>query len=489
MIAALGLTFSLGLFADFLGFKILAFSGMVLAIYGIFTVPLSVSLFFVFIYIGFEGFLKIVSNYHPVVHVGADLMVIALCLKALVQRTLKGFSVSDWPPLTPLFLIHFAWLFIIVFNPYSLSFVSSVAGAKIYASMVLLYFFGYSLISSEKEIRRFLLLFIGFAIVHSLVGLYQGYLGPESVVQIHPRYAAQLAKYQGFAFRPFGLTNLPGGPAIFLYPVIPFLFYFIYTSRSILLRVSFALFLPLAVNLFLLCQVRSALLKGIMGGLLFLLGTLYLLYKKSAAGAQRALVLTAVLGCTLLWLVPWLTNYSVESQEANEVAIERSLSLFDYDKVKNARRGTWERFVKYATEVPFGAGFARVGASAGAFSKENQRDPYFGYKYFFSDNLWLAALVEIGIPGMILFTVLLVMVLFKGITGMGQIQKHSLKILQLALMASLASVFLGSYGAEGLLYNPEACFFWFFSGVLVKIPELESLPPQGVAPSFLGEGS
>ena len=163
----------------------------------------------------------------------------------------------------------------------------------------------------------------------------------------------------------------------------------------------------------------------------------------------------------------------MEIQEKNEMAIERSLTLFDYDSVKNSRRGSWDRFLKYAKEVPFGAGFARVGAAAGAFSKQQKKDPYFGYKYFFADNLWITALVETGLPGMFFLTLLLVFILGYGVKNYFLLYSVSLKMIHLALLSALFAIFIGSYGAEGILYNPEACFFWFFSGVMMKLPKLE----------------
>ena len=53
----------------------------------------------------------------------------------------------------------------------------------------------------------------------------------------------------------------------------------------------------------------------------------------------------------------------------------------------------------------------------------------------------------------------------------------------IAILASLGSIIIGSYGAETILYNPEAGFFWFFSGVILKLPHLEGKK------SLLGESA
>ena len=191
---------------------------------------------------------------------------------------------------------------------------------------------------------------------------------------------------------------------------------------------------------------------------------------KATRGLFVAVGLVLVMG---LYVLPQFVEYSVAFQDQNQVAVERSLSLFDYQAVGHARRGAWDRFAKYAAEVPFGAGFARVGAAAGAFSKLHHQDVHFGYKHFFSDNFWITALVEIGLPGMVFITLLLVAILFFGVRNFFKIRRPSLKILHLAVLCSLISIFMGLYGAEGVLYNPESSFFWFFSGVLMKLPLLD----------------
>ena len=43
-------------------------------------------------------------------------------------------------------------------------------------------------------------------------------------------------------------------------------------------------------------------------------------------------------------------------------------------------------------------------------------------------------------------------------------------------MPGIGSLYLDNQGTQGFLYNPEAAFFWFFGGVLIKIPELERQP-------------
>jgi len=470
----LPLLFGVGVFADFFGFRAAVFSLMLLAGFGILIAPIRYAMVFVFLYIGFEGFLKVVSNYHPVVHVGADLMVIGLFLKVLAQQWTGRGGELKLPPFAPLIAIHFAWLAITFFNPYALSFISSLGGSKIYITMLLLYFFSFNMVESKEDARLYIGVLVFISLVHGVAGFVQGLLGPESVLAIHPRYAVQLAKFQGLAFRPFGLSHLPGAPAIFIFPVVPFLLYFIYASRSWLMKIFLLIMLPVLTNLMLLCQIRSAIFKGLLGGALFLFGGLYLASKSSAAASRKVLLTGCVSILLLFSMMPYFLDYSVSSQKDNQAAIERSLTLFEYERVGNARRGAGERFLLYLGEVPFGAGFARVGAAAGAFKKTYREDVHFKPGYFFADNFWIATLVEVGLPGMIIMTSLIFLILWRGLSGLRLTRDPESKVLQLALMCSLISMVVGLYGAEGLLYNPESAIFWFFSGILMKLPRLET---------------
>lgn len=464
-----------------LGLKVLAFAAVSIGMYLVLLTPIRWALWFLFLYIGLEGFLKVVSNYHPIIHVSSDLLVITLTLKVVLLVFFEGIPPGKLPPLSKLFMIHFLWLAIVFFNPYSLSFFSSVAGAKIYISMFLLYFYGYYNVNSLKDVRFFMMPFIIIAVLHTITGLIQGIVGPEAVLKLHPRYAVQLMKYQGFAFRPFGLTNLPGGPAVYIYQVYPFILYFLFHYRSVFARLFLISFIPLSTFLFFLCQVRSALLKMIVASSLYVIGVMHVFSTSSYRSLQRIVLLTSTLGLILYFTLPRFMEYSVAMRADNEAAIERSLSLFEYDRVSTARRGTWDRFVQYAKEVPFGAGFSRVGAAAGAFKELHKEDKIFGYKHFFTDNLWLSVLVEVGLPGMLIISMLVFLVFFRGIRDYLNSRSEEMKLVYLAIISPLIALVMGLYGAEGLIYNPEACFFWFFSGVLLKLRVIENNRESQVA--------
>ncbi len=456
-----------------LGFKSLAFATFTVATMVIILIPVKWGLVFTFLYIGLEGFLKVVSGYHPVIHVGSDVLVIFLTLKTIFESVLgQTKDVRFTPPFAILFLFHFVWVFITLFNPYSLGLIPSLAGAKVYVTMMLLYFFGYSQTRTLKDADDFLKPLMIVVLLHTVFGIYQGMVGEQSVLSLHPGYAAQMDKFKNLAFRPFGLTNLPGGPAVYLSFMFPMALYVIFTFRSWLIRATFSIFLPAGVFLFLLCQVRASLIKMIIGSVLFFLGLIF--YSSRNRGRmQFILIFLTIITGALIYLLPQTLNIYMQQHELNSMAVDRSLTIFDIESVSQARRGILPRFLAYAETAPLGAGFSRIGGASVKFNQERMQDEFFDENYFFADNFWLACLIELGFPGMILLTILIGCIWWKSWRTVVHLQDFKSKTLGLAIFSAMTAMLIGLYGSEGILYNPDACFFWFFSGVLMKLPYLE----------------
>jgi hypothetical protein len=458
-----------------LGFKSLAFAVFAFATMIISVSPIKWGLLFLFLYIGLEGFLKVVSGYHPVIHIGADILVIFLTFKMIISAFIgHDKSIQFTPPFAFLFFLHFIWVGISLFNPYGLGLLPSLAGAKVYVTMFLLYFFGFNYTKSLKDADDFLKPFIIVVLLHTIFGIYQGLAGEQSVLSLHPGYAQQLAKFKDTAFRPFGLTNLPGGPAVFLAFMFPLVLYVIFTTQSWLMRIILSVFLPAGVFLFLLCQVRASLIKMIIASVMFLLG---LIFYSSQSQRKLRFVLVSITIITgfMLYFLPQAVNIYMDQDEMNVRAIERSLTIFDAETVAQARRSVWPRFVAYLQRVPLGAGFSRVGGAAAKFTSERQEDVFFDEYYFFADNFWVASLIEVGIPGMLLLTLIISCLWWRGWKIFRVLEAFKPKMLSLSIFSAMTAMMIGLYASEGILANPDACFFWFFSGVLMKIPEIQGV--------------
>jgi hypothetical protein len=104
----------------------------------------------------------------------AGLSYISLMI-AIHRRQVKAFR----PPFL-LFLSLFFWLAVLqVFNPYSPSAFYGFLGLKVDFFYIPLMFLAYALIRDERDLQRFLLLFMLLAIVVSGLGIIQGIVGPQ----------------------------------------------------------------------------------------------------------------------------------------------------------------------------------------------------------------------------------------------------------------------------------------------------------------------
>jgi hypothetical protein len=463
--------FALGFFIDSVTLKPILVGAFALVGAGVLALPYRWAIRILFFYEGFEGMLKILSGYNPVIHVGSDLLVVALSARWFLELLLRRTSFPEVrPPLLVLFGAHVVWFAIEFLNPYALGLIPSLAGAKMYITMGLLYGYGYYLATDRREVRWFMGIWVAIAGIQIATGLYQGAVGPSSVLSLHPGYAAPLRKFAGYAFRPFGTTALPGGAAELIHLALPFSIYFVLQTRSLALRLLLLAALPLALTTMALCQVRVSILKSILGVGAFLL---LALPRLSREAGKRALIFVPAAVLLLFFALPRLTSQWVGERAENAFAIERSLSLFDFNLASRARAGALGRIIYYASEVPLGAGVSRTGAAVERFHEYLDQNQFYNQE-FFGDNFWASTIAEIGIPGSAILTGIVFSILALGFLGLRRTRDPELATLQAAILCSVGMLVVGFWGGEAILYNPEAMYFWFFSGVLMRLPSLET---------------
>lgn len=466
-----GLAFAAGFLQDSITLRTVSLVVLALVGFAILALPYSWAICLLFVYLGFEGMAKILTAYNPIVHVGVDLLIVALSARWFVVALLKRqFRIPRFPPLSGLLAAHFVWFLIQFANPYAMSLYSSMAGAKIYVTVVLLYFFGYYLSNSIGNIHRFMWVWVGVLVVQVITCLQQSAIGAASVLVISPYYAIPLQKFHGYAFRPFGTTAVAGGASVFLQIGSPFLIYFFLQSKSFLTKAGMVALMPATVLALLVSQVRATFLKAILSSLGFVLISLQ---RSSAKIKFRMAALIAIAGVVFLVALPKLTERWVAEQQENARAIERTMSLFDFETAKRARQGALERIILFSKAVPLGAGLSRTGAASGKFADLIKNDPFFD-RPFFTDNYWAATIVDVGIPGSLILTAILVSILWKGFRASRRFRNPELALLNGVLLTSMFAMCVGLWGAESILYNPDATFFWFFAGVLMRLPELDS---------------
>ncbi len=459
-----------GIFPELWNYKVISVVSFSAVGLMIFSLPLEKAVLIFFFYLGIEGSLKLLSRYNPIIHVGADIIVIGLTLRSIAQILMNRMELPKRAPfLFSLIAMHILWFLIVFMNPYALSLQASLAAIKLYVVPQLLFFFGFYLCTSPDKLEKFFTPWILVAFLHITFGLYQGAIGPSSVTGLSPMYQQVLNRFIGYPFRPFGLTSNPGGPAVYSYFLVPIFIYFFLKHSSFLKKTANMLFIFGFIVILLLCQVKSAIIKFLGAILLYLV---LAIMRRHHVGSQiTGNIVKFLFGGILLVAIalPYVISEFSGSYSDNSDAVARSLRAFDFEIMGNARQGALDRFMNYAEIAPLGSGLSRIGPAVYRFNDQIQANQYFKTVIFFADNLWVQLVIDIGIPGVIIMTTILALIFLQGYRAWSYAESGRDCLLIGAAFTAILAIFSGAYGAEPILYHPEAGFFWFFSGALFRL--------------------
>jgi hypothetical protein len=433
----------------------------------------------------FEGALKLLTNYNPLIHVGSDVILIVTFLR-LVSRFYHDEN-EDLAPhvrvrlnrVVNYLILFWLWVLVQFFNPWGLGFVPSLAGLKVHViPMLMLFVAGYLL--TDEELKTIPPLLLAMGLFQAAFALLDWYLGPEVLPLLHPRYQETLLRFlQGFPYRPFGTTNLPGAPSLWMFHTLVGSVILLHLVSSGALAVSrpklwnrlFLAFIPLAFGTLVICQVRAAVLRFVLLAVvgLFLLGRRYVGY---------ALFLLALVPAALAFAPKTDFQDLVALRDSGQgmrlqQALARLSTLRDTDAWKKARGGSWvlTTLTERARFSLSGAGLSRFGAAAGPWAHLIARDRYFKKDWVFSDNVFVALFTELGIGGVAAYVLLVGAVLWHLLHVGSKVAYIS--------AAACAIMVASGFGSEGILFQPDASFFWFYAALGLRGPDLKNLAAEG----------
>ena len=461
-------------FGPLLGIQLLfyfSFLAFFAAILGVFLLPLNGAIGMIFYLLTFSGFFKLSSGHHPILYGATDLGVIALTLKLLLQKRPEKCALKSFlkVPLFYFFLLHFFFYFSQFFNPYSLGVIPSLLTAKVYVTMYFLYFIGYRATKTNSDFQYFVQLSFLMLFSQLFSSFLQLAQGPESVLFYGERVETALKWLS--TFRPYGFTSTPGAPAVFCSMIIPFLTMTILNEKRKTLWIAHLCLGALVWLILIYCQIRAHQIRAFVGQFIVLS---LIFYRERKLAARSLFVLSTPFLMAGLTLLAQLNHSGPQAPTAmstsslnHEVVVSRFMSFGQPQELLNARRGTLERLKTLLNEYPFGAGLGRTGAASGALkpyiAARPLPPPY--QNGIFADQFWIASTGDLGILGSLNLTLIFLMILTIGFFKIGNPPV-------LAIWASLFGILIGIFTAEGVLYNPEAAFFWFFSGVMLKLIKL-----------------
>jgi hypothetical protein len=314
--------------------------------------------------------------------------------------------------------------------------------------------------------------------------------GPQSVLDLSPRFWQNIAFYH--EWRPFGTSAVPGGASVFAFLVTPLaLLLLIAPEQTRRLRYLAALSIAGAAATFIVSGVRQM----ILGCVLAILVMAVLQLTRGRSRGLFAVLFVGLVGAgAYLGIQAYLTPISTANVKKYALApdiwrqrnvVDRLLTMTNAGLYLEAREGAtaavWYRLQRY----PFGAGLGRTGSGAGAFMTAINADPRSAAienEVGWSDNFYADEIVEAGIPGLVIWLI----VLFGLIAGAVRLARRAQDPLIASAAAAIAGLFFTyaviSWGSQPLLANPTLAYFWFLAGVLAALRRMEAEPEVAAVP-------
>jgi hypothetical protein len=273
--------------------------------------------------------------------------------------------------------------------------------------------------------------------------------------------------FQDYTFRPWGTSFVPGGMGIFYFMMIGFCFLLkphIITKKQLnRYIISFLRVLTILLLFYssFIGEVRSATLKlaGILGVIVILrfLGTKYKF--------KKVVSLLAILSIGYFFSLRFSNTDLIASLDI-EHSIERWTSLADKG-ITNQRGGldqalTW---VGDRVDSPLGYGLGMTTNFLPAYNTRRKNMVGKTHNDFWNmDNFFVSLFLELGVGAFIFISMLvaIIVALFSMSVRCLRMRKMSeFSVISISAATTLL-VFLGNWGATGLVYNPESFFFWFW---------------------------
>jgi len=422
----------------------------------------NLAFFFIISFLFTEGQIRIVWEYHPLARLIFDIVLIICIIRHLILAK-KLFPKDHIPSILTFFIgLHFCWYIVEIFNPASESIFAVLAASKIYIFPIL-FFFLFLLTDwkwSEKRDHQLIYLLLFLVVMESFLSIHQMRLQEKSLLSISAYYQHSLrgSFFSGENFRPYGTSFLPGAISVYFYLVLGI--FFIHTKTPFQ---TFLTYCSVAFNWFCLfiSQVRSAFAKHVI-----LFGAIHLLFFFGQRYRfKRTMKFLPVIVLGFLFIPYFIYHMNLYFPDINfSSSIERVMIFNDINKIKK-QRITLKSFLinsqKIITEYPLGRGVEKSGAASALTPYQLNFDARTIWHY---DNLFLAVLIDLGIGALFYFFIIFFIPLYLFhllIKSLKEMDFNNAKIL-IVCLSVLVVMLIGNWGAVGLLYTPEAFFFWYF---------------------------
>ena len=478
----LSLTIVVHLISNLFGLPLVKFSYLFFVVFLILQIITSDSKKIIFpfiIFSLFEGQGRVIWGYSAWARIIFDILMVFIIVKNAI-RNKKLLAWGKLPnTLSILFILHFLWFFIELFNPSGAGLLPSFATSKFYIFPILLFFYFLDIPLSSKDVffQRNVLSFIFVIIALSIIVIIQDSNQEAFMEQMSSHYTNLFEKYkifQDYAFRPWGTSFVPGGMGTLFFGTVGFILLFkpkvLVQKPAPVLLLHFIKYICLSSMFYCLFigEVRSATIKFV-GIVAFV--ELWNFFK----GGKKFKKIIGLISIVIISM--FSSNYLSNSDLLSDLNYEKEIGRWtelEKEGVGSQRSGFWKitDAIQQKVNFPLGFGLGMTTNFLPAFQARRKMDVQTPMHHYWNmDNLFMFLLLELGIGalfygGAIIF--IFVSSLSKLMYAFKHVEKDVFRDISVAA-GTIFFIFIGNWGAVGIPYNPESFFFWFWVAVLYNM--------------------
>lgn len=463
--------------------------------------PTRIALLLILAYGAFSGWAKLASQWNPLIYITIDILLAAVIIRWLASALPERRSLLQGVPFARPLMVFIILCVILMFSPLTHP-ILALGGLKAYVIPILVYFLAYQVFVTPEQARQALLALSIPALIVAAYAFIQLASGLSELRLVYsPGELA--AKFQGtiqldpatgdLVFRPFSTLQDAGTAAHFNL----LSFFLAVAVIGTLARQKAAenrwslIALPLAL-LSAAAVVISAVRIAWTG---LFIGVIYVAWLSRG----RSLNLLPLLAASVIGGVLFVGDTHLGQDLFRRAAtMATPVETFESDRAF----GWWYNNLWMVENTPLGIGMGKAAPGLGGIQQYAQVDR--GFWLPPPDNLVGGLLVEVGVPGMLLYLGVIVAILIRAtilvarLDGVARGMATGLTGMVLALLST------GIAGAS-LFSTPVNLYFWALSALLMRLcaqaspatsnalapvtPALArafaTLPPRPRAPNFV----
>lgn len=428
------------------------------------------------IFIGFsfvEGQGRIVWEYNSFFRIVFDLFLVIVIIRSFIKNEGKKKFIEIIPkPMMVLIAFHFLWHFIEIFNVDLINMIAPIAATKMYV----LPFFVFLVLNQNKDtfkdeyLNPVINLVIFLLLAECTLSMWQIIHYEKHMLAISAYYAKSMrgGVFTGAQFRPYGTTHLPGGISVYIFLTIGIVFLKQkLTKKYLTFIICLISFCSLVL---LLCQVRSSMLKF---GLIISGAFLALILNSK----NRISILIRLLFGGIIFIPIFIMLFGSAIQERFTQIENIESSLARWEGMADASHLASQRVTPFLAfgimldrleKFPFGIGPGMTGAASSLSTDQINSDPFLKLEDFWGyDNFYLSMVIEYGYGCIfyLLYIFSIPIILMNRLKKMFFAGDYINSRIVMICLINIATILMGSWGANGFPYNPESFYFLFWSAI------------------------